>query len=140
MDDYLLYASKTAFVFYELKKRKSIKFEIAGYENIIAIETAYDNRILFFADKDRDDIVMIDTKLGNITALLGFDSSSVYIESLAYDWIGDNLYYCDSGKAVIGIINVEGKHKKELIGAAVLDIPKAIIVHPTKGYNNELAK
>ena len=140
MDDYLLYTAETAFVIYELKKKKSIRFQIAGYENIVAIETAYDKRILFFADKDRDDIVVIDTKVGNITTLLGFDSSSVYIEALAYDWIGDNLYYCDSGKAVIGIINVKGKHKKELIDADVLDRPKTLIVHPKKGYRMKFCK
>ena len=138
IDDYLLYAAETAFVIYDLKNKKPVKFQITGYENIVAIEIAYDKRILFFADKDRDDIVMIDAKVGHITALLGFDSSSAYVEALAYDWIGHNLYYCDSGKAVIGIINVEGKHKKELIGADVLDRPKTLIVHPTKGYENEL--
>ena len=78
-------------------------------------------------------IVMINITSGNITVLLGFSSSSVHIESLAYDWIGGHLYYCGSGKALIGIINVEGKHKKELIGADVLDKPRAMIVHPTKG-------
>lgn len=76
---------------------------------------------------------MINITSGNITVLLGFSSSSVHIESLAYDWIGGHLYYCGSGKALIGIINVEGKHKKELIGADVLDKPRAMIVHPTKG-------
>ena len=132
-DDLLLYAARANFVGYDLKTKKSIEFKIDGYANIVALEVAYDKRILFFADKDRDDIVMINATGGNITVLLGFDSSSVHIESLAYDWIGGNLYYCDSGKAIIGIINVEGKHKKELIGANVLDKPRAMTVHPTKG-------
>ena len=132
-DDFLLYATRNAFWGYDLITRKSIEFQIDGYANIVALEVAYDKRLLFFADKDRDDIVMINATGGNITVLLGFDSSSVHIESLAYDWIGGNLYYCDSGRATIGIINVEGKHKKELIGADVLDKPRAMIVHPTKG-------
>ena len=112
---------------------KSVEFKIDGYANIVALEVAYDKKLLFFSDKDRDDIVMINAAVGNITVLLGFNSSSVHIEALAYDWIGGNLYYCDSGKALIGIINVEGKHKKELIGADVLDKPRAMIVHPKKG-------
>ena len=132
-EDFLLYAARNAFWGYDLKLQKSVEFKIDGYANIVALEVAYDKRILFFADKDRDDIVMINATGGNITVLLGFDSSSVHIESLAYDWIGGNLYYCDSGRATIGIINVEGKHKKELIGANVLDKPRAMIVHPTKG-------
>ena len=132
-DDFLLYATRNAFWGYDLITKKSIEFQIDGYANIVALEVAYDKRLLFFADKDRDDIVMINATGGNITVLLGFDSSSVHIESLAYDWIGGNLYYCDSGRATIGIINVEGKHKKELIGADVLDKPRAMIVHPTKG-------
>lgn len=132
-DDFLVYATRKAIVNYDLKTKKSVDFKIDGYANIVALEVAYDKRILFFADKDRDDIVMINATGGNITVLLGFDSSSVHIESLAYDWIGGNLYYCDSGKALIGIINVEGKHKKELIGSGVLDKPRAMIVHPTKG-------
>ena len=132
-DDYLLYATRNAFWGYDLITKKSIEFQIDGYANIVALEVAYDKRLLFFADKDRDDIVMINATGGNITVLLGFDSSSVHIESLAYDWIGGNLYYCDSGKALIGVINIERKHKKELIGADILDKPRAMIVHPTKG-------
>ena len=132
-DDFLLYATRDVFWGYDLKTKKSVEFKIDGYANVVALEVAYDKRILFFADKVRDDIVMINATGGNITVLLGFDSSSVHLESLAYDWIGGNLYYCDSGKALIGVINVEGKHKKELIGASVLDKSRAMIVHPTKG-------
>ena len=82
-DDFLLYATRNAFWGYDLITKKSIEFQIDGYANIVALEVAYDKRLLFFADKDRDDIVMINATGGNITVLLGFDSSSVHIESLA---------------------------------------------------------
>lgn len=71
---------------------------------------------------------------GNVTTLLGFNESRIHIESLAYDWMGHNLYFCDSGSAEIGIINTTGKHRKILIGSSVLGKPRAMAVHPAKGY------
>jgi len=132
--DYLMYATRKNIYRYDLKTKDSVEFLFDGIQNIIALEVDYKNNTLFFADITIDEIMVLNMKSGNITTLLGFNESRVHIESLAYDWLGKNLYYCDSGSATIGIINVEGKHKKELIGAGNLDKPRAMVVHPTKGY------
>lgn len=132
-DDVLFYSRRRSIVRYDLKTAESITFDLNGLRNVIAMDMDYSNNILFYADINVDTITKMDLTNGNVTTLLGFNESRIHIESLAYDWMGHNLYFCDSGSAEIGIINTTGKHRKILIGSSVLGKPRAMAVHPAKG-------
>jgi hypothetical protein len=59
------------------------------------------------------------------------------VEGLAFDWISQNLYFCDGINKRIEVIRTDatsfGRMRKKIIGADHLDKPRGIAVHPVKG-------
>ena len=110
-----------------------MELQLNGLQNTIALEMDYAHNILFYADVSKDVIMKLELNSGNLTELKKFNESRTYVEALAYDWLADNLYFTDAGSAEIGIISVNGRHKKKLLGPDVLGKPRALAVHPTKG-------
>ena len=54
-------------------------------------------------------------------------------DGLAVDWVAKNLYWTDTGADVIEVSWLNGKNRLTLIKDN-LDQPRAIAVHPVKGY------
>ncbi|XP_015909717.1 low-density lipoprotein receptor-related protein 2 isoform X1 [Parasteatoda tepidariorum] len=55
------------------------------------------------------------------------------VEGLAFDWVSNNLYYIDSRKGTLNVINtVHFQYRRTLLRN--LKRPRAIVVHPNKGY------
>ena len=53
-------------------------------------------------------------------------------EGLAFDWLGNNIYWTDSGKKMIEMARMDGHYRRTLI--AGLTKPKAIVLDPYNGY------
>ena len=53
-------------------------------------------------------------------------------DGLAIDWLGDNLYWTDTGLDRIEVSRLDGTHRKILISDG-LEEPRAIVLHPVKG-------
>lgn len=51
---------------------------------------------------------------------------------LAVDWIGDKLFWADSGTSRIEVANLDGSSRKVLLWKNV-EKPRAIVVHPEEG-------
>lgn len=55
------------------------------------------------------------------------------VEGLALDWVSNNLYYIDSRKGTLNVINtINFQYRRTLLRN--LKRPRAIVVHPNKGY------
>ena len=53
-------------------------------------------------------------------------------EGLSYDWISRNLYFTDSGKRTVEVVNVDTMVRRVLV-EDYLKNPRGIAVHPTMG-------
>ncbi|XP_072571437.1 low-density lipoprotein receptor-related protein 1-like isoform X1 [Paramormyrops kingsleyae] len=51
---------------------------------------------------------------------------------IAVDWVAGNLYWTDSGRDVIEVAQINGRHRKTLI-SGMIDEPYAIVVDPQRG-------
>ncbi len=59
------------------------------------------------------------------------------VEGLAFDWLAQNLYFCDGANKRIEVIRTDvttfGRMRKVILGSPTLDKPRGIAVHPEKG-------
>ncbi|XP_065643825.1 sortilin-related receptor isoform X5 [Hydra vulgaris] len=131
--EYLFYTTRNRIYRYDFLTKESVEFDLNEMQNVVSLEVDYQSNILFYADITLDRIVALNMNTGNVSMLLQLNNSRVHIEALTYDWMNGNLYYCDAGLAEIGIINLQGKHKKILVNSTVLDKPRALMLHPKKG-------
>ena len=73
--------------------------------------------------------------------LLRHNASTV--ESLALDWTTGNLYLTESDTATIQLLRPDVSHaghlRATLLDNTVLDNPRGLALHPTKGYDYTLA-
>lgn len=53
-------------------------------------------------------------------------------DSIAVDWIGRNLYWCDKGKSTIEVSKLNGKFRRILIQQQ-LEEPRVIVLNPIEG-------
>lgn len=57
------------------------------------------------------------------------------VEGLAVDWVAKNLYYIDSRKGTLNVLSTRNvTYRRTLLKN--LKRPRAIVVHPNKGYVN----
>ncbi|XP_014677385.1 PREDICTED: low-density lipoprotein receptor-related protein 4-like [Priapulus caudatus] len=82
-------------------------------------------------NSDEEDCIkrahMNGTGIGDVVTS-GLDSPG----GLAVDWIGDKLFWADSGTSRIEVANLDGSSRKALIWKN-LEKPRAIVVHPGEG-------
>lgn len=55
------------------------------------------------------------------------------VEGLAFDWAAQNLYYIDSRKGTLNVINVADKSQRRTLLSS-LKRPRAIVLHPNRGF------
>ena len=56
------------------------------------------------------------------------------IDDIALDWIGNNLYWTDAFYARIEVMDLDTRHRRELIRTGADTIPRAIAVDPSTRY------
>lgn len=52
---------------------------------------------------------------------------------IAVDWVAGNLYWTDSGRDVIEVAQLSGKHHRKTLISGMIDEPHAIVVDPQRG-------
>lgn len=60
--------------------------------------------------------------------------SSHNADDIALDWIGNNLYWTDAFYARIEVMDLDTRHRRELMRTGNNTIPRAIAVDPSTRY------
>ncbi|XP_033230470.1 nidogen-like isoform X2 [Belonocnema kinseyi] len=68
----------------------------------------------------------------NGTKLESFITGVASPEGIAIDWVSRNLFWADSGKSTVEVVNLETKKRKVLIKTGLVN-PRGIAVHPYRG-------
>jgi len=59
------------------------------------------------------------------------------VEGLAFDWIAQNLYFCDGTNKKIEVIRTDvstlGRMRRVILRSPTLEKPRGIALHPEKG-------
>ena len=55
----------------------------------------------------------------------------VHVDDIAVDWIGNNLYWTDAVYARIEVMDMDTRHRTELLRTGSNTIPRAIVVDPS---------
>ena len=58
-------------------------------------------------------------------------------EGIAIDWVSRNLFWADSAKGTVEVVNLETKKRKVLIKTGLVN-GRGIAVHPYRGYVNKI--
>ncbi|XP_055343328.1 low-density lipoprotein receptor-related protein 2-like isoform X2 [Paramacrobiotus metropolitanus] len=89
----------------------------------------FESSTMFYSDADRKHIIRYESTHERSVVL----KNMVMPESIASDWVSENLYYVDAGKPEIGVCSVSRKaaHCAPVIDAEI-DNPRGLAVHPGK--------
>ncbi|KAL1418891.1 hypothetical protein MTO96_025620 [Rhipicephalus appendiculatus] len=85
---------------------------------------------IYYADAERHVIQSCDTDGRRVKDVVSFGLET--LGGLAIDTIGRKLYWTDSGRSLIEVSELDGKHRHVLVWKDV-DSPRAIVLHYEKG-------
>ncbi|CAK1544810.1 unnamed protein product [Leptosia nina] len=119
---------------------------VENYNNIIMIDVApsmifisldfdYEEEQIYYTEILDNRIYRINKNGTNKEMLLSASEQigEVKLEHLALDWISKNLYFVQSRRGTIDVLNVKNvTHTKTLLRD--LNKPRAVAVHPNRGY------
>ena len=106
---------------------------LSGLSNPIAVDYGMELDRVFWTDVNDDSISQAFVAVSNIensSSLLV--QSGVHLDGLAWDWIGQNVFYTDTGLDRIGVVAAIGLYHASLITSG-LDEPRAIALDPVAG-------
>lgn len=97
----------------------------------VGLDFDYADHSIFYSDVLQD--VIYRTHLNGTGREIVLASQNEGVEGLAVDWAAKNLYYIDSRKGTLNVLSMRNfTHRRTLLKN--LKRPRAIVVHPNKGY------
>nr|XP_045622888.1 low-density lipoprotein receptor-related protein 2-like isoform X5 [Procambarus clarkii] len=97
----------------------------------VGLDFDFRNDYIYYSDVSLDVIYRVKRRGTGRENLLASQNEGV--EGLALDWVSGNLYYIDSRKGTLNVLSTKKpEHRKILL--TDLKRPRAIVVHPNKGY------
>ncbi|XP_071959065.1 sortilin-related receptor-like [Antedon mediterranea] len=127
--EFILYAMRTSINRYLFNTQED-KVLISDLENAIAIDFDYDDNCVFWADIATDQIIRLCFDSDGEKQVI-VESNLDTVEGLAYDWIGENLYFMDSGTNAVEVCRKDGSFRRQLFNST--DQPRAIVLDPKRG-------
>ncbi|XP_065056294.1 sortilin-related receptor-like [Rhopilema esculentum] len=119
---------------------RDISFNIPGLKNAIALDYDYKRNVLFWADITTDKINRIHLNGSSyVQEISGFNESRSHVESIAYDWLGENVYWTDTGMKQIGVVraypilSMPDMKVSKVLFTENLGRPRGIALNPVKG-------
>ena len=101
-------------------------------KNIRAMAFCSINNAAYIGDTETNTISEVSLDNGHTKKIFKNDPKSL-IESLAYDYVGNNLYWCDTGKATLEILNFNTMSIKILIHSTAEHVPTSLALIPEEG-------
>ncbi|XP_033100199.1 sortilin-related receptor-like [Anneissia japonica] len=126
--EFLLYAMRSSINRYIFSSGQD-EVIISNLQNAIAVDFDYDDNCVFWADIALDQIMKLCFDTGEKQVLV--ESNLDTVEGLAYDWIGENLYFMDSGTKAVEVCRKDGSFRRVLFTNT--DQPRGIVLDPNRG-------
>ena len=105
---------------------------ITNLSNVVGLDFDFSDRRLIFT-QIRPDAKISSFNIDNPTFenITLVRNGSINPEGIAYDWTHKKIYWTDSANSSIYAMNLDGT---EVVNIARVDRPRAIVLHPCKGY------
>ncbi|KAF2890404.1 hypothetical protein ILUMI_15769, partial [Ignelater luminosus] len=133
---FLVFSNRTHIKRFDLSTRLEEVLSVPNIQSVAPVEYDILNNCLFWADFKRD--IIAKQCFNDDTTEILVSNDLELVEGLAYDWISHHLYFLDSKRATIEIIQTDSnssiRMRKIILDSNVLSKPRDIAVHPTYGY------
>lgn len=83
---------------------------------------------------DREEFRIMKKGLMNTTEEVFIDKGVSFVEGMAVDWMGQNLFWTDENLNTIYVASLRNPEHKKLLLHANLTSPSSIVVDPKQGY------
>ncbi|RWS22675.1 low-density lipoprotein receptor-related protein 2-like protein, partial [Leptotrombidium deliense] len=135
VEDFLLYSQQKFVRGIILERRTAFNDAIipivSRSARFVGLDFEASTNYIYYSDVILDVIYKIHTDGTGKENVLASQNEGV--EGLALDWVSKNLYYIDSRKGTLNVISTKNTtYKRTLLKN--LKRPRAIVVHPNKGY------
>ncbi|CAG9854879.1 unnamed protein product [Phyllotreta striolata] len=101
-------------------------------ENAIDVDFHWEKKLYYYTDIEKNVIASVSMyNLSDVKTIISENLSSP--DGLAVDWVGNNIYWTNTGNRVIEVARLDGSHRKTLIDKYLTD-PRSIAVFPKKGF------
>lgn len=109
-----------------------VTLPIDGVNNVIDIDFHWTKRLIYYTDIGKHVIQSVNMhNLSDVKDIVYSNLSSP--DSIAVDWIADNIYWTNSHNKAIEVARLDGTSNKIIIADNIQD-PRSIVVFPRKGY------
>ena len=132
--EYLVFATRTEIrsVSLDPKALSSPFAPITNLSNVVGLDFDYaDKRLLFTQIRPDARISWLNTDLPLFNNITLVKNGPINPEGIAYDWTHKKIYWTDSANSSIYAMNLDGS---QVINIARVDRPRAIVLHPCKGF------
>lgn len=94
----------------------------------------YDARSSTIYYSDREDFRILKKRLVSTQEEVFIDHGVSFVEGMAVDWMGQNLFWTDENLNTIYVASLRNPEYKKLLVHSNLTSPKSIVVDPKQGY------
>ncbi|KAK8381292.1 hypothetical protein O3P69_018402 [Scylla paramamosain] len=130
---YLIYGAKGTLgrISLDVEPLWEFPLPIPATSHPISVDVHYEKRLLFYAEADLQVIRVV--SLRNMSYPWSVLSPGYTTpDSLAVDWVANNIYWTDSMRKVVEVARLDGSSAKVIINNS-LDSPRAVAVFPSEG-------
>lgn len=106
---------------------------LGGEKKIVGIDIDYEQNHIYWTDLFNHGLYRANIS-NPMTSKEMIVKDLMISDGLAVDWIGRKIYWTDSSLKMIGVAELDGRHKSTLIKLLVDARPRAIVCDPFEGY------
>lgn len=134
--EFILYSTRFTihrFILGENRDELLVKRDFSHQHSMFAVDFDYSANCLFWADGSEN---MIKRKcLNGTSAVENIVTRNLgSVESLVYDWAGNNIFWIDSHNRSLEVSRSNGLFRRTLFNSTILDQPRALAIDPHHGW------
>lgn len=136
--DFILVAQRQKILRIDLRNTGRLdELPLPALQNVFALEFDIRSNCVYWADSHQDKIWRLCLDGKSVPQVL-VETQLESIEGMAFDWLSNNLYFVDGARSKIEVIRTDinntGRMRRTILNGTVLDKPRGITVHPSRGY------